>query len=64
MLQICVIDAYNCNNVIFDVTFSFFKILLYSQKFAFMNNVISFRQRKRFIFENNEALYFVEIYLI
>ena len=53
MLQICVIRAYDCNNVIFNVTFSFFKTFFYDQKLTFMNNVISFRRKERFIFESN-----------
>ena len=53
MLQICVIRVYDCNNVIFNVIFSFSKILFYDQKLTFMNNVISFRRRKHLTFENN-----------
>ena len=53
MLQICVIRAYDYNNVIFNVISSFFKIFLYDQKLTFMNNVISFRRKERLIFENN-----------
>ena len=29
-----------------------------------MNNIISFRRKERFTFENNEAFYFIKIYLI
>ena len=53
MLQICVIRAYNYNNVIFNITFLFFKTFLYDQKFTFINNIIFFRRKKRFTFESN-----------
>ena len=64
MLQFDVIRTHQNCRFIFHVTFSFSQIFFDDQKFTFVNRIITFDEKKCFIFENDKMFFVIEIYLI